>query len=83
MDTAKDNRIEMLERERENLLQRVQVLRDAANGTPSKAMNDVTVASAVSPFRRQIVSMLSPKTPGGPLQDVSNPYFLPPSSRSI
>ena len=75
MDTAKDNRIEMLEREREDLLQRLQILRGAANDTPSKAMNGVTVASAVSPFHRQMVSMLSPKTPGGPLRDVSDTSF--------
>lgn len=72
VDTAKDNRIEMLEREREDLLQRVQVLRDTMNGTPSKAINGVTAASAASPFHRQLVSMLSPKTPGGPLRDVSD-----------
>ena len=78
MDTAKDNRIEMLEREREDLLQRLQVFRGAANDTPSKAMNGVTVASAVSPFHRQMVSMLSPKTPGGPLRDVSSTRFDSP-----
>ena len=75
MDTAKDNRIEMLEREREDLLQRLQVLRGTANDTPSKIMNGITVASAVSPFHRQMVSMLSPKTPGGPLRDVSATHF--------
>jgi len=78
MDTAKDNRIEMLEREREDLLQRLQVLRGTANNTPSKVMNGVTVASAVSPFHRQMVSMLSPKTPGGPLRDVSAINFNSP-----
>jgi len=77
MDTAKDNRIEMLEREREDLLQRVQVLRDAVNDTPSKAINGVTVASSFSPFNRQMVSMLSPKTPGGPLRDVSDARCFP------
>ena len=77
MDTVKDNRIQMLEREREDLLQRVQVLRDTVNGTPNNAMNDVTVASAVSPFHRQMVSMLSPKTPGGPLRDVSDTLRFP------
>ena len=76
MDTAKDNRIEMLEREREDLLQRVQVLRGTANNTPSKPANGINVASAVSPFHRQMVSMLSPKTPGGPLRDVSD--HVPP-----
>ena len=76
MDAAKDSRIGMLEREREELLQRVQVLRDTANGTPSKVVNGVTVASAVSPFHRQMVSLLSPKTPGGPLRDVSDMLHL-------
>ena len=80
MDTAKDNRIEMLEREREDLLQRVQVLRTAVNGTPSRAMNGATAASAVSPLHRQMVSMLSPKTPGGPLRDVSDTRFTLPRS---
>ena len=84
MDTAKDNRIQMLEREREDLLQRVQVLRDAANSTPSKAINDVTVANAVSPFHRQMASMLSPKTPGGPLRDVSDtPHFPLTNSQKL
>lgn len=72
MEVAKDNRIELLEREREDLLKRVQVLRGAVNGTPSKVMNDVTVANAASPFQRPMVSMLSPRTPGGPLRDVSD-----------
>ena len=77
MDTAKDNRIEMLERERDDLLQRVQVLRGVANNTPSKTMNGAAIASAASPFHRQMISMLSPKTPG-PLRDVSDTphYFL-------
>ena len=77
MDAAKDNRIEMLEREREDLLKRVQVLRDTANDTPGKARIDVTVASAASPFHRPAVSMLSPKTPGGPLRDVSDVFRSP------
>lgn len=77
MDTAKDRRIEMLEREREDLLQRVQVLKDTVNATPSNSANGITVASAVSPFRRKMVSLLSPKTPGGPLRDVSNTHALP------
>ena len=80
METAKDNRIEMLQRERDELLKRVQVLRDGANGTPSKAMVDITVASAVSPFHRPPVSMLSPKTPGGPLRDVRGAFRSPLTS---
>jgi hypothetical protein len=62
MDTAKDNRTEMLKRERKDLLERVQVLRDAANGTPGEAMNEVAVMSTASPFHHQMVSMLSPRT---------------------
>ena len=76
MDVAKDNRIGMLEREREDLLKRIQVLRDAVNGTPSKVMNGVPVPSAASPLYRPMVSMLSPKTPGAPLRDVSDKHYL-------
>jgi chromosome segregation ATPase len=79
MDAAKDNRIGMLEMEREDLLKRVQVLRGALNGTPSKVVNDITVASVASPFHRPLVSMSSPKTPGAPLRDVSGVLTRPRS----
>ena len=78
IDTAKDNRIGMLEREREDLLQRIQVLREGVNSTPSKVANGVTVASAASPFHRQMASLSSPKTPGAPLRDVSSTPFTSP-----
>ena len=84
MDAAKDNRIGMLEREREDLLKRVQVLKDMVNGTPSKVMNAATISSAASPFHRPMVSMLSPKTPGGPLRDVSyTPRFYSIGSKQL
>ncbi|KAH7922630.1 hypothetical protein BV22DRAFT_645250 [Leucogyrophana mollusca] len=71
IDKAKDARIEMLEREREDLLERVKALRVTATemSTPSKIMN----FSGISPIHRQVLSMSmrAPKTPGGPLRELS------------
>jgi predicted nucleic acid-binding Zn-ribbon protein len=71
IDKAKDTKIEMLEKEKEELLERVKTLRSNASGmgTPSKLVN----LSAISPAHRHALSMSIhfPKTPGGPLRDVS------------
>ncbi|KAJ6619906.1 hypothetical protein B0H10DRAFT_2024000 [Mycena sp. CBHHK59/15] len=71
IDKAKDAKIDMLEKEREELLERNKALRMtfAEMGTPSKVMN----ASGISPIHRQVlsVSMRAPRTPGGPLRDMS------------
>ena len=71
MEKAKHIKIEMLEKEKEELLERNRVLRMTFNemNTPNKLVN----ASGISPIHRQVLSMSirAPKTPGGPLRDVS------------
>ena len=71
MGKAKDMKIEMLEREKEELLERNRALRMNFNdmNTPNKLVN----SSGISPIHRQVLSMSIrvPKTPGGPLCDVS------------
>jgi hypothetical protein len=68
MDKAKDARIEILEREKETLTERIKSLKNH-NNTPSKLIN----ASGISPIHRQVLSMSirPPRTPGAPLRDVS------------
>ncbi|KAF9038520.1 hypothetical protein BJ165DRAFT_1352368 [Panaeolus papilionaceus] len=71
VDKAKDMRIEMLEREKEELLERNKALRMTFNemSTPHKVYN----TSNISPIHRQVLnlSMKAPRTPGGPLRDMS------------
>ncbi|KAH9479344.1 hypothetical protein JR316_0007934 [Psilocybe cubensis] len=71
MDKAKDTKIELLEREKEELLERNRALRMTFNEmhTPNKLIN----ASGISPIHRQVLSMSirAPRTPGGPLRDMS------------
>ncbi|KAJ2930836.1 hypothetical protein H1R20_g6245, partial [Candolleomyces eurysporus] len=71
VDKAKDARIEMLEREREELLERNKALRMTYNEmtTPHKYVN----GSTISPIHRQVLSMSirAPRTPGAPLRDMS------------
>ncbi|KAG6334363.1 hypothetical protein ID866_4724 [Astraeus odoratus] len=71
VEKAKDARIEMLEREREDLLEQIKTSRThkAEFATPSKVIN----MSGVSPMHRHVLSMSMkmPKTPGGPLRDLS------------
>jgi chromosome segregation ATPase len=70
MEKAKDTRIELLEKEREELLERNKALRMTMNemATPHKVMN----TSGISPIHRQVLSMSirAPRTPGPPLRDV-------------
>lgn len=70
MDKAKDTRVEMLEREKEELLERNRALRMTFNemSTPSK----VFLGPGISPIHRQVLNMSvrAPRTPGGPLRDV-------------
>ncbi|KAL6300868.1 hypothetical protein BKA93DRAFT_500905 [Sparassis latifolia] len=59
----------MLEKENEDLLDRIKSLRtNAFSSTPGRSNG-----SGISPMHRQILamSMKSPKTPGGPLRDLS------------
>ena len=70
IDKAKDGRIEVLEREKEELLERVRALKssNAEMATPHRVVN----ASGISPIHRHVLSMSlkAPKTPGAPLRDV-------------
>lgn len=72
MEKARDVKIEMLEREKEELLERNKALRTTVNemNTPNKLIN----ASGISPIHRQVLSMSfrAPRTPGTPLRDVSD-----------
>jgi chromosome segregation ATPase len=71
IDKAKDTKIEMLEREKEELMERVKALKSTVTeiNTPSRLMNH----SNVSPIHRQalLMSLRAPRTPGAPLKDVS------------
>jgi chromosome segregation ATPase len=70
IDKAKDTRIEALEREKEELLERVRALKssNAELATPHRVVN----TSGISPIHRHVLSMSlkAPKTPGAPLRDV-------------
>lgn len=70
IDKAKDTKIEILEKENEELVQRIKILRTTAEtGTPSKMFSN---NAGISPLHRRILSMSfhAPNTPGGPLRDV-------------
>ncbi|KAG7094132.1 hypothetical protein E1B28_007744 [Marasmius oreades] len=73
MDKAKDVRIEMLEKENEGLAERIKAMRITMNdftmNTPGRSAN----YSNISPIHRQVLAMAlkTPKTPGGPLRDMS------------
>lgn len=70
IDKAKDTRIEVLEREKEELLERVRALKSsyADMATPHRVVS----TSGISPIHRHVLSMSlkAPKTPGAPLRDV-------------
>lgn len=70
IDKAKDTRIKVLEREKEELSERVRALKSshAEMATPHRAAN----TSGISPIHRHVLSMSlkTPKTPGAPLKDV-------------
>ncbi|KAL4062577.1 hypothetical protein J3A83DRAFT_4109663 [Scleroderma citrinum] len=71
IEKAKDARIEMLERERDDLLERIKTLKTNTTelATPSKIIN----MSGISPIHRHVLAMSTkaPKTPGKPLRDLS------------
>ena len=75
IDKAKDAKIELLEREKADLLERMKMNKGnlSLHATPNKAAN----GSGFSPLHRQLLSLKSPKTPGGPLRDVSG--VVPPA----
>ncbi|KAH9927002.1 uncharacterized protein B0H18DRAFT_306413 [Fomitopsis serialis] len=69
INKAKDAKIELLEREKADLLERLKTSKAnmSLHGTPSKVVN----GSGLSPLHRQLLAFKSPKTPGGPLRDLS------------
>ncbi|KAH9940729.1 uncharacterized protein BXZ73DRAFT_42510 [Epithele typhae] len=71
IERTKDARIELLEKEREDLLERLRATRNqsAVFNSPVR----VASGSGMSPLHRQLLNMSlkSPKTPGGPLKDLS------------
>ena len=74
IDKAKDAKIDMLEREKADLLERLKLNKGnvSLHATPNKASN----GSGFSPLHRQLLSLKSPKTPGGPLRDVSKTALI-------
>ncbi|KAI0255954.1 hypothetical protein BJV78DRAFT_1279159 [Lactifluus subvellereus] len=71
LDCARDARIELLEKEKEDLQARLDSLKHEMVGwnTPGKFSS----ASGISPMHRQLLNMTlkTPKTPGAPLRDMS------------
>lgn len=80
MEKARDTKVDLLEREKEDLLERNRALRMTLNEfqTPSKIIN----TSGISPIHRQVLSMSlrTPRTPGAPLRDVGVSTFCLESS---
>lgn len=84
LDKARDAKIELLEKEKEDLQELLNSLKQEGGGwnTPGRFSN----ASGISPIHRQVLNMTlkTPKTPGAPLRDVSIslplrfPYQLTP-----
>jgi len=70
IEKAKELKIELLEREKEELLERNRALRATMNefSTPNK----VTNSNGISPIHRHVLNMSirMPKTPGAPLREV-------------
>jgi predicted nucleic acid-binding Zn-ribbon protein len=70
LDRARDAKIELLEKEREDLQERLDSLKNEMVGwnTPGKFSS----ANGISPMHRQLFNMTlkTPKTPGAPLRDV-------------
>ncbi|KAJ3553173.1 hypothetical protein NM688_g3757 [Phlebia brevispora] len=71
VEKAKDARIEMLEQEKMDLLDRMKSLR--RDSFPFSTPGKMTSNSTLSPMHRHILSMTlrTPKTPGGPLRELS------------
>ena len=71
LDRARDAKIELLEKEKEDLQELLNSLKheNAGWNTPGRFSN----ASGISPIHRQVLNMTlkTPKTPGAPLRDVS------------
>ncbi|VDB90659.1 unnamed protein product [Peniophora sp. CBMAI 1063] len=74
LEKAREARIEMLERERDELVERVRVYARGMGQTPSKigGMGGLGNTS-ISPMHRAVLNMTmhAPRTPGAPLRDMS------------
>lgn len=82
---AKDMRIEQLEKEKEMLMERIQVMRTAGfnassitggEGTPGKGSSSVNMAQGTPLNRLAMMNLRTPKTPGAALKDVSLYIYL-------
>jgi chromosome segregation ATPase len=75
LDRARDAKIELLEKEKEDLQERLNGLKLEITSwnTPGKFSN----AGGISPIHRQVLNMTlkAPKTPGTPLKDVNISYY--------
>jgi len=75
LDKARDAKIELLEKEKEDLQERLNGLKHeiAVWNTPGKFGN----ANGISPMHRQVLNMTlkTPKTPGAPLRDVYISFY--------
>jgi hypothetical protein len=83
LDRVRDAKIELLEKERDDLLERLNDLKHEVVGwnTPGKFGN----ASGISPIHRQVLNMTlkTPKTPGAPLKDVSDCSTFSPTCNPL
>ncbi|TFK53458.1 hypothetical protein OE88DRAFT_1676650 [Heliocybe sulcata] len=71
LEKAKDAKIELLENEKEELVERVKALRTLNSAKTPRRFSDISNLSGGSPLRRHVLSFKSPKTPGGPLTELS------------
>ncbi|KZV68006.1 hypothetical protein PENSPDRAFT_583044 [Peniophora sp. CONT] len=78
LEKAREARIEMLERERDELGERVKSYAKLGMGTPGK-MGGMLGNVTISPMHRAVLNMTmhAPRTPGAPLRDMS---WLHPST---
>jgi chromosome segregation ATPase len=85
LDRARDAKIELLEKEKEDLQELLNSLKheNASWNSPGRFSN----ASGISPIHRQVLNMTlkTPKTPGAPLRDVSiySPLSFQPTHSCI
>jgi len=84
LQQAKDARIAMLEKEKVELEERVRTLRVMLGVAGAGAAGTSALPGGISPAVNRTLAMLrTPKTPGGPLREVSTDlYFWGPGGRS-
>ncbi|KAF7308937.1 PACT-coil-coil domain-containing protein [Mycena kentingensis (nom. inval.)] len=73
IELARETKIEILERERDDLLARNAALRGGVSFSNAITPNKLNNTSNISPIHRHVLSMSMrmPRTPGGPLRDMS------------